>query len=719
MSEKIYSNKVLQATFSYIDKHLGKNVSEEILNELGVDRLFFQDVNDFQTLEFADHMMDVAIKHTGIKDLPYRCGRAIAESTGVLGGFVAGILSPSMLMKQLAKVEGQLARKTISHTKELSPNHYHIKVSFRDGFQEGINGCQNRIGCYESSSRFFGLPYANVEHPQCFFRGDKQCEYFVTIPEFGFIFYRKIALFLFFLTLIFSVISIVSVHSIGAGIISAVCLITGLLAYSFYSYQNAKKSMEWSTLTNEAVLQQKNELERSNIQVSSLQNLTVELNATVKLQDICEIVTHTLTKSFQYDSSQIWLLDDSKKNLFCKSAIGYSPDLMQRLLATQFEMGQGWDNPHGLLIQTLEQGKTLLVNDVDEALAKLSASTRAFLSTLKMSSFIITPLFDQQTPIGILSAENHHGKKVENKDKLLFHSISNIVANALVKSDLFTSLEEKIQERTKELEATTEQLMLAKEMAIQSEKMSSLGQMAAGVAHEINNPLNFLVNILPEFSRDIDALAKIRDLALNGNLDQSVREAITKVDEESDLSAHLEEKEYVFGRITKALGKSTQIANSLKVFSRTSNKEKISVENVKQMFTSVLEMIPTQVIGDTEVVINIEDDLQWKVNANEFEQAIMVLIKNAIEAMDKKGKVEVLGHKTPQGMLLLFKDQGSGIPLNIQRKIFDPFFTTKAPGQGTGLGLTIALEIFKKYGGRLELESETGKGATFKVTFLK
>ncbi len=717
--EKVYSNKLIFSLARFLEQKFGKAKIDEILEKAKIDRLKLADPSGFQTAEEADALTRTAMELTGEKDITYLAGRNLPKDLGKAGGFIIGVTSPAFIMKTLCHIEGRMALKTINHTQKIGRNRYQVDITFKDGFKEQDYVCRHRIGVYESVPLFFDLPFAKVEHPQCAFKGGEHCRYEIQFPESQFSIYNRIFQFLVLLALASLCIWFRKTSPPSFLYASFLASSLGFLSLARYRSLGAKKSLEWSLIANEGLSKQNQQLENNNLQINSLQDLSTLLLNSMRVQQICDKVVFMLVQQFRFGSSQIWLLDDKGEYLGCRKAMGYSESLLAFIINTRFKIGENWDNPYGLLVQTLEKKQTLLVNDPEEVYSRVTPRTREFLEALKISSFIMTPLFHGDRPLGILAAEYHSGEKMQNQDKLLFQSISNIVANAIVKAELFTQMEWKIEERTRQLEAASKQLLAAQEMAIQSEKLSSLGQMAAGVAHEINNPLNFLINILPDVRRDVEGLEKIRELAAQGGLSEAALQAIKAVDEQYDLETHLSEKNFVFEKIQKALDKSTRIANSLKVFSRSSAKEAITREKFGDMMREVIDLVPRKIIGDTRILVEIPGSLDWMVNKNEMEQAFLAIINNAIDAMNQKGELAIRGEDAPEEIRISFQDQGPGISEEIIKRIFDPFYTTKPPGKGTGLGLTIALEIVKKYGGVLGVQSQPGQGTTFSIRFKK
>ncbi|MBW2111004.1 MAG: PAS domain S-box protein [Deltaproteobacteria bacterium] len=242
---------------------------------------------------------------------------------------------------------------------------------------------------------------------------------------------------------------------------------------------------------------------------------------------------------------------------------------------------------------------------------------------------------------------------------------------------------------------------LAKEaQLIQASKMSTLGEMASGVAHEINQPLS-AIQIGADFIKNV---ATGKDEVPRAELEQ--------------VSRHMNEQ------VDRAVG----IINHLRAFGRKAEikKEKVNINNaIEGVFTLLGQQLKLRGI---EVVLDLDANLAPITgDANRLEQVFMDLVINARDSLEEKKRdfvtgsvVTRLGIRSFQengNVVITVWDTGTGIPNEIREKIFEPFFTTKEVGRGTGLGLSISYGIIKDYGGTIEVESEEGKGSTFKITF--
>jgi signal transduction histidine kinase len=223
---------------------------------------------------------------------------------------------------------------------------------------------------------------------------------------------------------------------------------------------------------------------------------------------------------------------------------------------------------------------------------------------------------------------------------------------------------------------------------LQSEKLSAIGQLAAGVAHEINNPLGIILGFA-----------------------QSVVKRIKNAEDPLALPLKSIEREAV---------RCKNLVQNLLVFSRTSQNAKSEDVDLNAAVESVLSLILAQTkTHNVELVKELGAALP-RINANQtqIQQIIINLCGNAVDAMPKGGTLIIstaISSKQPGYVEIRVRDTGGGIPKNLQKQIFDPFFTTKEVGKGTGLGLSLVYEIVTKHGGSIELESEEGKGAEFTV----
>jgi two-component system, NtrC family, sensor kinase len=280
-------------------------------------------------------------------------------------------------------------------------------------------------------------------------------------------------------------------------------------------------------------------------------------------------------------------------------------------------------------------------------------------------------------------------------------------------------LEKQVGERTSELNQSLQDLKLAQIQLIQSEKMASLGELTAGIAHEINNPINFVASSLQPLKRNLEALKSLIDqydeYAEQPSADKL--QEIVDYKEEIDYDYTKDEIEMLLSSISDGANRTTEIVKGLRNFSRLdeSDRKKASLNEGIESTLLILQSNLKQ--KNIRLVKLLGEMPEIQCYAGQLNQVFMNILNNAIQAMPQQGTLTVKTFLDPQDHLIkiAISDTGSGIPEAVLNKIFDPFFTTKQVGEGTGLGLSISYGIVKKHNGTIEVQSEVGKGSTFVI----
>ncbi|MBX2840418.1 MAG: hypothetical protein KTR26_01505 [Flammeovirgaceae bacterium] len=281
------------------------------------------------------------------------------------------------------------------------------------------------------------------------------------------------------------------------------------------------------------------------------------------------------------------------------------------------------------------------------------------------------------------------------------------------------------KESNEKLALAHKELKEAQMQVIQSEKMASLGQLTAGVAHEINNPINFvyagvstLKSILESFMEVVSNYEELDSKTTSNHVIEKIHEikALKEELEYDELKIDLKE---IVNDINEGATRTAEIVKGLRNFSRL-DEEHLKIADINECINSTLVILGSQFRGQIEIFKNFDEHLPI-INCypGQLNQVFLNILNNAAQAIEGKGEIYITTKNLPDMIQVRIKDTGSGIPTHIKDKIFEPFYTTKEVGEGTGLGLSISYGIIEKHKGKIMVESEVGQGTEFIINLSK
>lgn len=451
------------------------------------------------------------------------------------------------------------------------------------------------------------------------------------------------------------------------------------------------------------------------------------ISLTLDLQKLLEKVMDITKSVMGAEACSVLLLDKNTGELVFTVALGEKGEEVKEFRIKPGQGIAGW---------VLEHGEPLLVPDVktDGRFYKAVDDKTGF----ETRSMIAVPLYVKEKIVGVIEVINKvSGSPFNEGDKETLATMASQIAvaldNARMAEDLKKSaeqieiyslnLEAMVLNRTSELEKANRELKAAQAQLLQTEKLSSLGQLAAGIAHEINNPIGFInsnLRTMGEYVEDLMRLIERYDALLMAagkkdyNALPSLSTQVADVKRDMKFDFIIEDFNKLIRESRDGAYRVYKIVRDLRGFARADDAERKFVD-IHASLESTLNIVWNELKYKAEVIKDYGDIPEIECLPTQLNQVFMNILVNAAQSIKERGKITIKTYSFGEKVFIEISDTGSGIPEENLSKIFDPFFTTKEPGKGTGLGLSIVYGIIKKHNGDIRVRSKVEEGTTFTI----
>ncbi len=367
-----------------------------------------------------------------------------------------------------------------------------------------------------------------------------------------------------------------------------------------------------------------------------------------------------------------------------------------------------------LAIRCFASSKEILINDYLKEYQEHTTQLLPPVTKSNATSIIYVPLKYKQQTLGVLTVQSFRKNAYSQYHLNLIKNIALFTAIAISNATAYKIAEDKsvaLEQKLKQIKEMQSQL-------VQSERLASLGQLTAGIAHELNDPINYLyggVIGLQHLTTDILDLLELYTQLEDSN---HFEEQLTRIREFKDKIYFAETLSNIseLTRVVKeGAERSIEIIRGLQNFARPSDTEARAAD-MHELIDKTLLLLR----GKWKNNIEIHTDYFGQLPAIQcfpipLGQVLLNILNNAFQAIEGKGNIWIKTRLKDQDIIVEITDDGKGMNKEVQEKIFEPFFSTKKAGQGTGLGLSISYGIIKKHGGHIQVQSKPGQGTTFTI----
>ena len=355
----------------------------------------------------------------------------------------------------------------------------------------------------------------------------------------------------------------------------------------------------------------------------------------------------------------------------------------------------------------------------------------AYLQQGQPEAVLAFPVVHKGELIAVIYLENDLTEGAFTSERVeVLRVLSAQMAISLDNARLYEQLDEKVKARTRqlneknqELANTLIQLQSTQSKLLESEKMASLGQLTAGIAHEINNPINFITGNVVPLERDIEdiksLLEKVQEMEESSNIKEALKDVL-EYKEDIDADYLFEEIELLLKGIHEGAIRTRDIVAGLRNFSRL-DEDEFKYADIHEGLDATLMLLSSKLKQGIEVKKNYATLPQISCLPGKLNQVFMNILNNSIQAILEKniknGLVKISTTLENNTVEIRIEDNGIGMKEEVRKRVFEPFYTTKDVGKGTGLGLSITYGIIERHKGTIEVESEENVGSVFIIRF--
>jgi two-component system NtrC family sensor kinase len=720
----------------FVEQEVGERGGTAIVRLAGRSREYLIADHNWLPLSVADGLARLAMELMG-EDDEARWARRFGEylmdwkpsheQRSYIGTYTMGLGSPRAVYERTEALHGLIARFFRVRVTELHRARAVFRVELLPGFFMPKWQCEWLKVGLERYPTNWGLPRAVIHESQCAARGAEACVWAIRWknPTVGHRFWLS--------TLAGALGSAVAGlawwagqlgSSLAGALATALPVVAGAgLGLAWHERALRRETQRLRDLQSEEILHSNQELaqkfrdlETKIEQLSLLIDLSAAVNATLETEKIYEQALHRLVYRMGFSGANLFLVDTERGIL---RAHRHAGDHVAPAGSGAVEFPLAGDA--SVTARVARTGLPAIVNDVDDTTEPVHLPT---VRAQNVRAFVAVPLRVKDRSFGVLNVVAGEPGRFSESDVELLAAVANHVALAVDRAESFQTiedlthgLEDKVRVRTEQLRNANEELAAAyrnlqttQMQLVQREKMASVGQLVAGVAHELNNPIGFVfsnVGTLEDFVTRLRAMLDVyRGVALPDPDAARVQEqwGALKVD------YALKYLDSMIQGIREGAERSRKIVRDLRVFARGQDEIWQAVDLHEELESSLTLL--NHLLKDRVRVERTFGALPpVECIRSQIDQVFLNLLANAVQAIVGPGTI-TLQTRLEDGMALVsVSDTGPGMPADVLDRVFDPFFTTKPVGEGTGLGLSISYEIAKRHGGDLRAESPAGGGA--------